>query len=39
MYSARLRHARDAFVVMSDGECDEGMVWRRPVAGHHRLTG
>jgi transketolase len=38
-YSARLRQARHrVFVVMSDGECDEGMVWEAALfAGHHRL--
>jgi len=38
-YSARLRQARHrVFVVMSDGECDEGTVWEAVLfAGHHAL--
>jgi transketolase len=39
-YSARLRHAgHRVFVLMSDGECDEGPVWEAALfAGHHRLA-
>lgn len=31
---------RRAFVLLSDGECDEGSVWEAALfAGHHRLSG
>lgn len=39
-YGDRLRHAtRRCYVVLSDGECDEGTTWEAAsFAGHHRLA-
>ena len=35
----RLRGAQRVYVVLSDGECDEGSVWEAAMfAGHHRLA-
>jgi len=35
----RLRGEQRVFVVLSDGECDEGSVWEAAMfAGHHRLA-
>lgn len=37
--SKRMNATWRAFVVMSDGECDEGSVWEAAMfAGHHRLS-